>query len=257
MSLFLPKGVFPAGVVDPSKLHAEFVRAARVAGQTGQWQWAAGAFGDADRALVKPDEVCTVRDSGAVEALLQHRDDVGAVPTRQRALLTSAGGADPNLWYVPYNQGFKEVGDGDIKVEWTSDYPELVWTIYTWQYIREDLDTIFSPGTNNYIRTAQRIQVDGVRKPGTGPAVTPINTNWRGTGLASRASGSTCVDLSFFPSGNHSVTAVAAQRSIYPSGVNDEDDEHNYEDDPPVEQVAIGHRRIICVCFALGGRLGS
>jgi hypothetical protein len=253
MSLFLPPFLPSAGVVDPAKLSRLFVEASKRSSAQTQWQWEDGAFTSHQRTLIESGKLAKVRQpiGGPVEALLGMSSAGGGVRPDLAALT-----GDPNLWQVPYNTGFQEVGDGDVRVTWTSEYPELVWTIYTWQYMRETLAILFGAGTEK-VRVAMRLEVDGARREGTGPMAVPTDTRWRGTGLATRSARSTCVDVSLLPAGAHTVTAVAAQRSDDPSDSDETDDEHQYEDSPPNDKIIVGHRNIICVCFALGGGLGS
>jgi hypothetical protein len=174
-----------------------------------------------------------------------------------------------NLFQIPYNQGWTEVNQSDV--EWTSEYPELVWCIFSFQYIRartgseaaaenavqgEKTDILTDPG-DKQIRAQIKVSIDDTLYDGSGPFALPIDQNYRGTGYRNRCLASSVCVVTELPAGAHRIVAMAAQRPCVKvnDGINSSTD--TYLTDPPNQGVAIGNRHMIVCSFANGGRLGA
>jgi hypothetical protein len=243
--IFKPFGVASGGVVDPDELAQEFDEASRVANETSQYQWLRDAFGSVNR-LKKSGHV-------TVDTSEQHVD-LGATVTG-RPKLFSADSPSAQLFQIPYNRGFVEVGEAggtpaSVGISWTSRYPELVVAIYCLQYIREDRGLF--PDVELDIRAQFRIAVDDAPISGTGPFAVPLDGLSRGVGFGGRAFRSCAVAMLPLPAGRHYVTGYAAQASAIEHKERKLIERTRYLDDPPFEGVCIGSRRLILLRFKKG-----
>lgn len=250
---FFPFCVRSKGVVDPTQLAAEFMEASRAAGNPGPHQWQDSAFGAAERVQLKRGEHAWVRNA-STQAL------TGSTPLLYEQIGVGVGSA--SLWYIPYNQSFAEVGDGDVAVSWTSQYPELVLAVCSFQFMRFDVTRF--PGyvagdstTHRKIRAQVLLEIDGARQDGSGPFAVPTDTRYRGLGVGVRAFRSSVTALAFLPAGAHRITPVAAQTSCLNVTDGELEDATQVIDDPPSDGVCIGHRRVIVVGFPRGKQLGA
>lgn len=248
---FFPRRIPARGVVDPERLAAEFIEAEKVASHAGPFQWLDGAFPPGSRANFEPFNHVWVRTESTSAA---------SGTTDSQPAQIGAGVGDANLWYIPYNAGFSEVGDGDCAVEWTSEYPELVLIAFSFQYMRLDIEEFpdYDPlvdSTHRHIRTQLMLQVDGARVPGTGP-YGPMQSSWRTTGLGTRAARSTLWTVQFLPAGPHRITAVGAQTPCLPITDDTKMDGAQAIDDNIENGVAIGHRRMLVIGAPRAMRMG-
>lgn len=250
----LPRGVFSSEVVDPDRLADEFLHFGQAARATTQWQWARNAFnGDSDD-----------------QALLARGGPVREVSVASEARLGTASGIDPTfadaaLYHIPYARGFQTISvagatpDPTMEVSWTSEYPELVWAIFDYQYARAKLSTFTQPtsGTTLRIRAQIRLAWNDQLLPGTGPYALPIDTKYRGQGLSARSDKSACTALFLAPAGSHVVAAKAAQATAINSTSDDDNPDLEYLESPPNANVCLGSRKLIVLRFPFGGWLGA
>jgi len=281
--LFFPHGVFDNEVIDPERLAKEYQEAARVASETSQYQWKAGAFPDMSKLGV--NAAATVMTS-KVEPLIGVRGashPAGADQPRDPVLKTHVGVParvpDVNLFQIPYNRGWSE--DTATVQTWTSKYPELVLVAFSYQFIRDyarlaDGEYPYPAGWNTTpvsahsdaktylrIRSKVRISVDGSHIPGTGPFSLPVYGNQRGTGYEGADHRTTVCALVPVPAGVHRVSAVASVGPhTKPAG-----GDHAFNDlkeltggspvDPPDQGVTLAYRRMIVIRFPKGTTFGG
>lgn len=250
--MWYPRGVMPGDVCDPDVLFDEFIRAAQVAGNTTQWQWLQGAFTDVNKLKRGPPVQFSSCGTSAVMGTLP-----GTAP-----ILPDTGGADPNLWKVPYMRGLERVAagaTGDMLIQWTSVYPELVIGLYSMQYVRGDTSvgawtTFFTVGRIPRVQSA--IAFDGAAVPGTGPGAIPVDNRYRGQGLATKACPLAAMTVTFLPPGAHSFEVLAGQASA----LNSDDtgsEAATYGDAGPTERVCVGSRFGAVLRLSFGAGLGA
>jgi hypothetical protein len=249
--IFLPFGFKGGEVCDPDVTAEDFFEAMRVASRLTQWQFANDAFTDRD--VITPQE--SVRFH-----MLEARGLLQTTPGVDPILTAAMGAVDPDIWQIPYNRGFQEIGDGDVAHVWTSKFPELVMSVFTFQYIRIDQEDFpdydaADPTTWLHVRAQIAIAFDGARMPGTGPFANPIDTTYRGTGLGQRATRTTVVALGMLPAGAHRVAPMGAQQAAVGTAAEGYTDETRFLSNPPVEGVCIGNRRHILLRFGRGAWL--
>ena len=240
--IYSSKGLVVAkGVVNPSNVLAEYYNAYQIASQTSQWQWKEDAFEDI--ASFEPPTVIDT-EAEAVTYIWDGDDhsDAGS-PTLDF-------GAD--RWLIPDNSSYVEVGDGDVAVQWTSEYPELVLCAFSFQYVREpNTDGAL---TGQMARAKIQLSVDGHLQQGTGPYDKGENTSYPyAAGSQERTMAQTVVCMVPLQAGSHKVTAVAAQtdKSLrYATGGDTLDIfdwfTHTLTYDPLAQ---IGNRRMIVIRF--------
>lgn len=198
--IYSSKGLVVAkGVVNPSNVLAEYYNAYQIASQTGQWQWKEDAFGD----IASFEAPCIIdTEAAAVTYIWDGTDNSDAGSP------TLDFGAD--RWLVPDNSSYAEIGDGDVSVQWTSEYPELVLCAFSFQYAREP--NRYALTFSQMSRVKIQISVDGHLQQGTGPYDKGENTNYPyGSGSQERSMAQTVVCMVPLQAGAHTVTAVAAQ----------------------------------------------
>lgn len=246
MSYYLPFGVQPGEVADPAILTREAQEAQAVAGKMSWWQMRQAAVGLAE-------------DIDLDDVLHFELEDTHAELQTDRATepvlgLTGSAG----LFQIPYNRGLVEVDN--TRREWTSIYPELVFYVVSYSYIRERLNVIIpgfsgSPGGEDTVRFQERLRFDDVDMPGTGPFALGLDGKLRGVGYGGRWLATTVMCSTILPAGSHSACMVAGQLGI---GRPDNDNGEAAmlpEDIPPYPGVCIGSRNVILVRIAMGGWL--
>lgn len=288
MSMFFPFGVFNKEIIDPEVLGDEFQEAIRTAFSTTQYQWNGGSMeGTTDDPVGGIDKldvskICNIHAKRVNASFQKSRNSeqwLAATDGSTRA-------SDPdtrfhvipkseNTWLIPYNKGFHAVGDGDVSVEWTSEYPELVLSCFSFQYARwrteftshyqywsnltaatagQGLSPFTLEGKNAVRPRLQvRLEVDGARMPGTGPIAPSSLEQYRGQGLVDSMLRTAIFSCNVLPAGDHSVVPLAAQASAM---LND-DTEGVYFEYPPVDGVAICQRSNTVIRIAMGGHLGT
>lgn len=278
MTIYLPKGVKDPGVIDPEEIGDEFIRASKVAKDSTQYQWKEKALFDYEEfgALAVETPQTKLLNKGTpvkIESVSQAaylRSNTSSVPKTDYsttngvdALLTKAGG-DPNLYHIPYARGFSTItGATDMSISWTSQYPELVMAIFSFQFIRDKASDIHirSSGTDFVRPTVQiRVALNGGAIPGAGIYATPTSDSTRGTGFAGRSLRSSIVGMTLVPAGSHVIKAEAGQTQADPSALSslEASGGSNWAFDvPPDEGVCIAHRKLILIRFPRGNWLGG
>lgn len=277
MSNFLPSllGLFPDEPVDPTVIGEDLSKLSALAGHTTQHQWAQDAFTDEE--VLKEGHPVRIREAKTTANLYQAVYNSSAAtingedPKIRPHAADLSGGTftvDPNLYQVPYNRGLQPVDD--MRVEWTSSYPELVWIIADLQYLREKWENFgfnaSNPsdyeGTKEYIiRFKARLGLNGAMLPGTGPEVVPFNTRYRGSGYPSRSLRTNFEAFSMVPAGTHVAQLFVGQgpgeQSVTLGHVLETEKTLPYESEPPNEGVVLAHRSLIVITFPLGLPLGG
>tara|TARA_Y100001938_G_scaffold150946_1_gene244570 strand:- start:12776 stop:13663 length:888 start_codon:yes stop_codon:yes gene_type:complete len=294
--LFFPFGVLENEVVDPERLAKEYQEAARTASDTSHYQWKKGAFPDlskiSDSAAA---HVMTTAMNPLIGARGASHPNTSDILPRDPILKThkdSSGAvvADrtphSDLLQIPYNRGWKE--DEATVQKWNSEYPELLFISFSYQFIRDYARTLvgkypndqasgrgagwdptkgqsWSSTQNVYlrIRAKVRITVDGAHIPGTGPFSLPVYGNQRGTGYEGPDYRSTVCAIVPVAAGNHRVSVVA---SVGPHTV-PVGGKHTFSnlnekvgiqpEDPPDQGVTLAYRRMTCIRFPKGTTFGG
>mgnify|MGYP003637361754 CR=1 FL=1 len=270
MSIFLPKGIRSGGVIDPSELGDEFVRANSIATDTTQYQWTKDTFSDSTNSkinMLKPGTAVKIHQV-TQSAYLRGTATATSVPSAARTdynadpgndpILTVAGG-DQNLYHIPYNSGFatitgKSDDSSDMSISWTNQYPELVMAAFSFQFARKFTYLVY-PGVYAAPALQVRISLNGGTIAGAGIYNTaePSQAE-RGLGLVRRMARQTIVGMTMVPAGSHILTAEAAQPPIEPVsfGAFGEGSSYSFET-PPDEGVCIAHRKLILIRFPRAG----
>tara|TARA_R110000824_G_scaffold199734_6_gene383716 strand:+ start:8460 stop:9230 length:771 start_codon:yes stop_codon:yes gene_type:complete len=255
--IFFPFGVSDGEVVDPDKLAEEFREASRIAGNQTHWQWKKGCF------TGKPE---LLEQGTAVSALYV---GVGAKTQSTNAVKmsltdTATPSVHENMWKVPYNRSLAEVGDGDVSLSWDSPYPELIFVSFSFNYLRQALQDLFPTSTvdetipNPQVRFVLRLRIDGYDPPGAGIYSVPINSLYRGTGLAAPSASPTVVAVTLLPAGSHTVSAFAGLKpyqgtdSWYKQG-----DDVSHTGEVPGDGVRVGARYMSVLRFGRGAMMGG
>ena len=262
--LFFPFGVFNKDAVEPDKLANEFQEAHRVASNCTQYQFTQSLF---DHSFIKSGTLVSV-EYASKEASLE-------IKPAQAAQLDAAD----NRFQIPYDRGLVEITPMDWP-EWTSEYPELVFASFSFQYARGELHDYLDGDVTTVVaqvRTQIRLFIDGVSLPGAGPAAIPFDGLSRGTGLGSASAFTTIHAMAIVPAGSHRVSARAGQKYAgrsddRPSGGagmgstdrsrdrgverSDYSYSHQNKDNPP-KTVVIGNRACTVLRFPRGGNLGG
>jgi len=260
-----PNGIMPDDIVDPEKVGEEVQGLARVADQTTQYQWTDNAFAS-ENVLEEGGPVAI--GSVEQEGHLYQEVFVGGIanPNSHTPVLNEyilpAATPDENLFQVPYNRGLVPVTGS--RYDWTSTYPELVWIIASYQYMRllynkfgNDPD---ENGVTHQIRYQARLALDGSPLPGTGPAVNPVQTRYRGAGYARRSTSMLHVWMGMIPAGSHFAELYAGQAPSQDSPADEvveADATLSYSEHPPSTGVCVGNRQVYVVRFPFGLMLGA
>ena len=231
--IFLPNGVMSVDIVDPDRITEEYQRANQIAQATSQQQWKEDAV-TALTLLMGGGEHITFH--GVSTAANTGWTDVAG------HVLPDTGGASPNLWKVPYNQGFSLVGQGavtEMKLNWTSIYPELVEIDAGAQWIRDSFATL---PTGSQIRLMIAIEVDGVLYWGTGPDAPPQFIQYRGRGYgASTLPWASTVLVELMP-GPHTVRVMACLIPFTPQTSDEKDQQQQSDPNLPTQLACLGAR---------------
>lgn len=254
--MYGPRGyVISKAVADPDRMSAEFFNAYRAAALTDQWNWGFGAFpASSDVALEK---VIVMTE----EVSLDTADDPPFEDPDILAYPHVSGGGPSELWYVPFNSSYLEVGDGDMALEWESPYPELVVSNFSFQYVRASLFALTGAALVVPVmpRLRMQIQYDGVVIPGTGPYSKAEGSATRGSGSQERTISAGFTTVQMLPAGEHRVTPVASLGpSVYSTRASDDGDyEYAAIEADLTDYVAIHNRRHTVIRFAKGAWMGA
>jgi len=246
--LYFPYGLYDSDVADPDKVANEFQEAHRVASDTCQYQFQSQAFNHTD--LERGTHV-VVMSAGVQTGL-------GISSTGPPVLTT----ANADLFQIPYARGLQEIDLGsDDWPAWTSEYPELVFVTFSFQYA-EMAGWAFGASPPLEIRPRVRISIDGTIPPGAGPAARSMDGLERGTGLPGLTAVTSITTMAFLDAGSHRVSAMAGQGSAAVQAAAEATDEYTAWltasiDNPPVDKVVIGNRQMTVIRFARGGDLGK
>lgn len=288
MSMFFPFGVFNKEVIDPEVIGDEFQEALRTAFATTHYQWQTGSMqgtpdddvGGIDRLEVS--KLCNVhvkRVNASFQAASSNEQRLAATDESTRASNPATTShpsikKGPNVWLIPYNKGLHAIGDGDVSVEWTSEYPELVLSCFSFQYARwrTTFTNVFEYWSNLTVanrgrgltktvagenavrpRLQVRLEVDGARMPGTGPSAPSTIEQYRGQGLVDSMLRTAVFSCNVLPAGDHSVIPHAGQASAMLNN----DTEGIYFEYPPVDGIAICQRSTTVIRIAMGTHLGT
>lgn len=253
-SLFLPASPATDDVADPEVLAQPFQEAYEVATAQTHYQWKEGAITSPDY-LEEAEHI--VFDHVSQEALLQSSNGVYPV-------IPDDLGASTNLWKIPYNRGFSVVGTTSQRLTWTSQYPETLWIVVSFVFVRRDVTigtaawTAFWAASQGRDPRAQlRIRIDGVIQEGSGPFAYALDGQPRGTGLSMKSCASVLEMTTIVPPGAHSVEVVGAQQSAlaYDDSVLGANEDETYVVGGPVDGICIGNIHTMLFRITKGGEL--
>lgn len=299
--LFFPFGIKPGEIVDPDKLSDEYVEASRIAGETGQFQWSKDAFPGHKNYVTQGNAVTVHEVNQPVDLQVSYtdkryepvldRDASGkdskyfywnnANPSSRSDVGTPVdigiNGTNTGLFHIPYARGWREVeiarADAStntaspMEVTWTSEYPELVWIIFSFNYVRNNASDFYvyhggssigDDAVSLLLRSRVRLTIDGAHIDGSGPYGSNPDGLLRGNGYAGYAMLSSCVAMANVGAGTHRVVPVA---SCEPHADADSDNFFDgelkqsrikYLKAPPVRGVCLGARRLIVLRFPKG-----
>jgi hypothetical protein len=242
-----PKGyIWPSRTINPSDLMEEFYSTLRVAQRATHYQFNNEAFLDPN--------------------FFVQGDNVRVYVARKSVEYDWADGGSPDLsfdadrWDIPYNSGYAEIGAGDVAIDWTTPYPQLIWCCFSYQYIREAAYT-GAPLDDFFPRVKVRTALDDVLVPGTGPYTSGPASSPRGNGMGQRAFRGSSVFMQMVGAGSHRVAPMAAQ-SVATETMNliqgdAAKPQKTSDNDPITDQVIIGNRKTILITFGQGGWLGA
>tara|TARA_R110000824_G_scaffold44690_1_gene129822 strand:+ start:228 stop:1040 length:813 start_codon:yes stop_codon:yes gene_type:complete len=270
MTVYLPKGVKDSGIIDPEEIGNEFIRASKVAKDSTQYQWANNALFDGAEPKVNLLKRGSPVKIESVEQAAFLRADTSSVPKTDYSttngvdpLLTVAAG-DPNLFHIPYARGYSMItGATDMEISWTTEYPELVLAVFSFQFIRNaSTDIVVWTKSSNFVQPVVQIRVtlNGGVIPGAGIYATPLNESTRGTGLESVALRSTILGMTLVPAGSHVIRAEAGQNPTGPNALTSltVSGGSNWAfETPPDEGVCIAHRKLMLIRFPRGNLFGG
>lgn len=251
--IYSPKGyVVSQHIADPARLQDEFMEAYRSASGTMQWNWSSEAFSSP---TYLTDDESVVVDTVAVSVDEPPFDDA------DDQTFPAGSSAVADTWTVPFNSSYLEVGDGDVALEWTSQYPELVLCAFSMQYVRATLDGLKGSTHDEppMPRLRCQIMLDGSTIAGTGPYAKAEDASTRGSGSQQRTVAATFVGMAMLPAGAHRVTPVACLGpSLYSQKPHDEGDYEFVVDEADDDgMAAIHNRRMTVIRFAKGAWMGA
>tara|TARA_Y100001937_G_scaffold11738_4_gene14647 strand:+ start:14487 stop:15377 length:891 start_codon:yes stop_codon:yes gene_type:complete len=243
MPLFKPFGNFANEVIDPEKLSDEWKQAKKVVDSAGSWQFNSNPVSGLtysslaeNGAGVRTHQKQRYGFAGAGTSMVDDVHNMDGVNLKKEG----------SAWLIPYMRGFKEVWDGDLAIEWTSDTPELVLIGYScWAYrlsskderdnnlgyyserdpdatlkfvtygLGDDgVDRGFYFPAGVHVRTQIGMMVDGAVVDGSGPG-TNVATNGPESvvGAGSREKGivTSSTSTQILRAGTHRVSIVAGQ----------------------------------------------
>ena len=242
LNLLFPFGIFPGDTLDPAQLAAELQEASRVAGSLGQQNWTRDGL---TLDLFAPE--CVQMESKETGALLNLLTGGATAP-----VLPDVGGADANLWKIPYNQGYTPVGTGlgggAMTVSWTSDVVELVLLIGTCQYDR----TI---GSGSTPRAQIALELDGTVLDGTASQGDPPWGQVRGSGMNQQDAAWSGVYPMLLLPGSHTLSLVAGQALATAVSLVDGTEDADSLATQILERVCVGSRAVYAIRVAMGGVL--
>lgn len=266
--IFAPKGLIVGGVVDPNDLAQEFIEASRIAESQTQYQWENKALFNGTTPLTSklvegaPVSIMSVKQSAFLRA------NTSSVPQVHRTGTTTGfdpdltvASGDPELFQIPYNRGYNLItGTNDMRLKWVSEYPEMIYIIFSYQYTRLKRNG-FALNTDDdeaFIRFKLQLQLDGSGVYGSGLSAVGTTDGFRGTGYGVRNLRTTHRTISFTGAGPHTVEALAGQAPCT-SVAQDTDTEEamTFFGNPPNEGVCIGHRTLTVIRFPKGKELGG
>lgn len=233
---YFPWGVMNGDVPDPDLLAQEYAEAYAQAAETTQLNWTDGAITDLDLLEGEGEHlVCLWHEAAA---------DTGWTAAHGH-ILPDAGGADTELWKIPYNAGWAVVGtdtpSAEVELEWESSYPELVEILATCQYVREAIGFFGADWTQ--IRVQIGVEVDGVVQPGAIDAPPQFNLH-RGRGYGASALPFAQTYLLVLPPGTHTVRLVAGLAPVTQVDADEQDKPSTLADVLPTQYVCIGSRAL-------------
>lgn len=276
--IYLPKGISNGEVVDPGRTARDYVEAVKIASDTTQFQWFADQF-DIDKF---DDSLCKVEYKATVAKLQTTATSLPMLSDGSVSVTDAGGGsavvltADSNLFSVPYNRGFVPVTGTDVT--WTSQYPELVHFIFSYQWIRAFLTTYHVVAANHAstpgdaaatkfpkIRLQLLLELDGSHIIGSGPFGTNLEGSYRGLGYAGMSLATSVNAVQLVPAGVHTVRASACLLPNTPIENNDLDQKRNLfsstsrggAGNPYSDSVNIGNRNMIVCRYGRGKILGA
>jgi len=274
--IYLPTGLKTGDVIDPKKIAKDFIEVKKIASETSQFQWHDNSFQDMDKfndTLCKVEYVKTIASPGSTNKNVEVLTDTGVhtnLVFDEHTGGTITGVVDPDMYRIPFNKGLHTIPGTTIN--WESKYPELIYIIFSYQYLRAGVNTYrdFASATADQgdhgdaksimHRFNSTIVLDGNNIVGSGPGGLNTEGSYRGLGATTKHLASSSTVVQYVSAGIHSVSASAA---ILPSSqlTDNEGSESRYSisstltsgsGDPYGYNHCIGNRNMIVVRFGRG-----
>ena len=273
MPLYKPFGILPGEVADYSVLEKEFLEAKKIAKNTTSWQWKSRE----GTGLNYKD--ITSNGSGVI------------VEQRQRAAVLLAGEGENNdarnikyaptdlsaplyPWPIPYLRGWKSVWGGELDLEWTSSYSELVlvgYSFFLYRLSSESEGRSQSLGYEGFFddkiqpRIKFGVNIDGSIVEGSGCGTNEATNGPEmvaGAGSRQKAIVSSSTSVQMLGAGSHRISPVAAQG---PANQTDKDNYYRTEEikttdgslEEPNNGVVVVNARIHVIRFPRGRNFGA
>lgn len=234
MSLYKPFGNSKNEVVDPDKLARDWTEARNVINSTTSWQ-----FCSQDKSGLSYSGIAK---NGAGVRVLQKQRFAYAYAGQNGNVdahnLMSSGSGLSQPWLIPYLRGYQDVFDGDLKITWTSEEPELVLIGYSmWAYrlsssqentnnytkddpldskdeSTEHLGSSFYSNADVRVRTILGLRLDGSIIEGSGPGTNVATIGkeaTRGSGSREKGIVTSSSSVHLLRAGTHTLSPVAGQ----------------------------------------------
>lgn len=246
--LYYPFGAMPGEVLDPAQAAVDFQNAAKVAQDLSHWQWAAETF---------TDPSCF--QDAVLKGYVSQEVNLGTTELSE-PVLPDDGGADANIWKIPYNRGWDLVGNNageSMYLTWASTYPELL-VMWGWaQYARRRKDKAGWAGSWTDDMTPRvnfSLRLDGAVLPGLGPQGATLDGKARGAGYGVQYLAWSGLVFMVVPPGTHTLEIVAAQ-APWTKSIDDNEDSNESIDEMTTQYVCVGNRKLLCLGLPMGGTM--
>tara|TARA_R110002110_G_scaffold23201_16_gene88882 strand:- start:158 stop:985 length:828 start_codon:yes stop_codon:yes gene_type:complete len=274
--IFTPKGIYSSEIIDPTALANDFLEGSKIMEGQTQYQWSDDMLADTSTALPHVEKLVrggpvTVHTATQV-AYVKGNTATPSVPQLHRnALLAgfnpnlTAATGDGELFHIPYNRGMHLItGTRDMSISWTSQYQEMVFAWFSFQYVRRGVTTWNYTDDSKatvtpVIRAQFELHLDGAPVYGTGIRGSGTKDGSRGQGWAGKAMRTTMHSLSFVGAGSHTFEAHAGQVAANPTSDLESMVVNTlpYLETPPDEGVCVAHRTLTVMRFPKSKMLGG
>ena len=271
MPLYKPFGILPGEVADYDVLKKEFTEAKNLAKNTTSWQWSSRNNNGLNYKDIASNGAGVIVEQRQRSAVLYAGEGENKDATNIKYAPTNLASSTAP-WQIPYLRGWMDVWEGELALNWTSSYSELVIIGYSFFAYRlgstgEGVSTIsgfFDDETQPRIKFG--VRVDGSIVEGSGCGTNDATNGpeivW-GAGSRQKAIVSSSTSVQMLSAGSHSISPVAAQG---PANQTDKKNFYRTESiktndgsslNEPNNGVAIVNARIHVIRFPRGRNFGA